>query len=132
MIIYLIILGLAGCFLIAFMISYKNCDPFSNLPAGFLTVSAICCAVTIILTVVIITEHSPRYQERKLREYQLRREAIVWQMDHKQYVGGDLHEYNTEVYERQNLHNNPWFSWFEGDYVMQLELIDTGEVSQMH
>lgn len=129
MIIYLIILGIAIASFIAFGISKKTCSWYSDLPLVF-KLSGTCLMITaVIMAIIISVEHSPRYREMKLRECQLRREAIVWQMDNNLYVGGVLDEYNAEIFRAQYEHNNPWTSWFYGDYVLELELISTGETS---
>ena len=132
MIIYLIILGVAVCAFIAWRICVKKCDWFSFLPDFLAAIGFVSAIFTVIFGITIGVIHSPRYQERKLREWQLKRESIVWQMNNDLYVGGILDEYNTYIYRRQYQHNNPWLSWFVGDFVEDLELIDTGEISQLH
>ena len=130
MIIYLIILGVAVCALIAWRICEKKCDWFSSLPDFLATIGFTFAIFAVFFGIGIGVIHSPRYQERKLHEWQLKREAIVWQMENDQYVGGTLDEYNTFVYHKQYQHNNPWTSWFVWDYITELELIDTGEASK--
>ncbi len=130
MIIFLIVLGIMVVSFIACAICSKKCDVFSDVPYIFGVIGTIFAVRVIIMAIVVGIVHSPRYQERRLRECQLRREAIVWQIEHDLYVGGILDEYNAEVYRAQYNHENPWTNWFYGDYYMELELIDTGEVSQ--
>ena len=132
MIIYLIILGIAIGAFIAWKICKKKCDWYSSLPDFFSTVGLTFSFLAIFFGIVIGVIHLPRYQERKLREWQLKREAIVWQMDNGMYVGGVLDKYNADVYYKKYQHNNPWVNWFVGDFVKDLELIDTGEISQLH
>lgn len=132
MIIFLIFLGIAIASFIAFVISKKTCEWYSDLPLVF-KLSGICFMIAVVIMAIIISvEHSPRYKEMKLRECQLRREAIIWQMDNNLYVGGVLDEYNAEIFRAQYEHNNPWTSWFYGDYVLELELISTRETSKRY
>lgn len=130
MIIFLIVLGIAVFSFVALKICEKKCSVLSSLPESLCALGGVAAVVVVFLAITIGIVHSPRYQERKLREWQLKRESIVWQMENGLYVGGILDEYNTSVYAKQYNHKNPWTSWFHGEYVMELELIDTGEVSQ--
>lgn len=128
MIIFLIVLGVAVFSFVAWKICEKKC--FSALPESLCVIGMIAAVWLIVLAITIGVVHSPRYQEKNLHEWQLKRESIIWQMENDLYVGGILDEYNTSVYSKQYQYKNPWTSWFHGEYVMELELIDTGEVSQ--
>lgn len=130
MIIFLIIFGIA----VFSFVAEKICKKRSDLEwSSFLcTLGLVASVWVVIMAITIGIVHSPRYQEKNLREWQLTRESIVWQMENDLYVGGALDDYNTSVYSKQYQYKNPWTSWFHGEYVMQLELIDTGEVSQTH
>lgn len=132
MIIFLIFLGIVIASFIAFVISKKTCDWYSDSPFVFRIIGTGFMIAVVIMAIIISVEHSPCYKEMKLREIQLRREAIVWQMDNNLYVGGVLDEYNAEIFRAQYGHNNPWTSWFYGDYVLELELIGTGETSKRY
>lgn len=133
MIIFLIILGIAVFSLIAWKICEKKRDVYSSFsPESLLVLGLVASVWVVIMAISIGIVHSPRYQEKNLREWQLKRESIVWQMRNDLYVGGALDDYNTGVYAKQYQYKNPWTSWFHGEYVMELELIDTGEVSQTH
>lgn len=130
MIIFLIVLGITVFSLVAWKICEKKCSVFSSLPESLCMLGTAASVCVVVLAIAIGIVNSPRYQERNLREWQLKRESIVWQMENGLYVGGILDEYNTTVYAKQYNYKNPWTSWFHGKYVMELELIDTGEVSQ--
>lgn len=130
MIIFLIVLGVTVFSFVAWKICEKKCSVFSLLTESLCVIGMVAACWLIALSITIGIVNSPRYQERRLREWQLKRESIVWQMENGLYVGGILDEYNTTVYAKQYNHKNPWTSWFHGNYVMELELIDTGEVSQ--
>lgn len=136
MIIFLIFLGIAiASFIasfIAFVISKKTCNWYSDSPFVFRVIGIGFMIAVVIMAIIISVEHSPRYKEMKLRECQLRREAIIWQMDNNLYVGGVLDEYNAKIFRAQYQHNNPWTSWFYGDYVLELELISTEETSKRY
>lgn len=132
MIIFLIILGIAVFSFVAWKICEKKCSGFSSLPESLGMLGSVASIFVVVLAIIIGVVHSPRYQEKNLREWQLKRESIVWQMENDLYVGGILDEYNTSVYAKQYQYKNPWTSWFHSEYVMELELIDTGEVSQTH
>ena len=120
MILYLIILGVTILLLVIGGIWWKK-DCWSCVPSILLTIGTVFGFITIILTVAIITAHArPQY---KIEKWNLKREAIVWQMENG-YMSGDLAEYNDDVFSAQKNLNNPWFSWFHGDWVMELELID--------
>lgn len=131
MIIFLIILGIAVFSLIAWKICEKK-RYYSSLPESLCVLGLVASVWVVVLAISIGIVHSPRYQEKNLREWQLKRESIVWQMGNDLYVGGALDDYNTSVYSKQYQYKNPWTSWFHGEYVMELELIDTGEVSQTY
>lgn len=63
-------------------------------------------------------------QDLKLKKWQAQRDAIVYQMENKQYLGDALGEFNSELVYKQWYHENPFFSWFEGDYIMKIEPIE--------
>ena len=132
MIIFLIVLGVAVFSLVAWKICEKKCSVFYSLHESLCVIGMVAAVLVVVLAIAIGIVNSPRYQEESLREWQLKREAIVWQMENDLYVGGILDEYNTTIYAKQYQHKNPWTSWFHGEYVMELELIDTGEVSRVH
>ncbi len=128
MIIFLIVLGIA----VFSFVAWKKCSASSLFSEPLCVLWLVASVWVVILAISIGIVHSPRYQEKNLHEWQLKRESIVWQMENDLYVGGILDEYNTSVYAKQYLYKNPWTSWFHGEYVMELELIDTGEFSQTH
>ena len=120
MILYLIFLGVSILLFVIGGIWWKK-DWHSDAPSILLTIGTVFGIITIILTVIIIGVHArPQY---KIEKWNLKREAIVWQMENG-YMSGDLAEYNEDVFSEQKNLNNPWFSWFHGDWVMELELID--------
>ena len=132
MIIFLIIAVLFVASLVTAIVIYKNPkrDYFDDKYSYFSVIALFSGVLTVILALIIGISHAPALGQRKLHQANLQKEAIEWQMKNDLYVGGELGDYNENVFRRQWLHENPWFSWFEGDWVMDLELIDTGEESQ--
>lgn len=125
MLIYLIILTVSVGLFIAWLIARKRLGWISTVPDWLLMLSALFGIVLLVLSLIIVGEHID--QDAKRRQFELRREAIIWQMENGQYLSGDLGDFNADVYKQKWLHENPWFSWFVGDYIMDIELIDTNK-----
>ena len=91
--------------------------------------SIILCVMTfialLIVSIILVCENSfPKTKKIQLEE---KRKAIVYEMDHGFYVGDSLGEFNAQLKRKQRLNENPWASWFIGDYIMEVEPIELGE-----
>ena len=94
-----------------------DCIKFSGILA------AIASGVVLLLMVgVIIGEHT--FVDHKVKELQAEREALVYQMDHQLFLGDALGEYNKKIIWMRNVNENPWTSWFQGDYIYEVNPIE--------
>ena len=91
--------------------------------------SIILCSMTfialLIVSIILVCENS--FPETKKIQLEEKRKAIVYEMDHGFYVGDSLGEFNAQLKRKQRLNENPWTSWFIGDYIMEVEPIELGE-----
>ena len=72
--------------------------------------------------VYIFTEHA--FYDTKLASLQAKREALVYQLENDMYLGDAIGEFNSNILEARGNHENPWTSWFYGDYYMEVEPIE--------
>lgn len=117
MIIFLIMIGIVVALLLVWLVK-----------KDVLILAAFWAALIIVVLVAIYTllaEYAT--SKTNLVHWQQKREALVYQMDHNLYLGDALGEFNSEVMRKRILHESPWTSWFEGDYIMQIEPIDVGK-----
>ena len=70
----------------------------------------------------IICEHT--FVDSKVEQLQAERAALVYQMDHQLYLGDALGQYNKKVIWMRNVNENPWTSWFQGDYIYKVDPIE--------
>jgi len=78
--------------------------------------------VLLIMVGIIIGEHT--FVDHKVAEIQAEREALVYQMDHQLFLGDALGEYNKKIIWMRNVNENPWTSWFQGDYIYEVDPIE--------
>lgn len=84
---------------------------------------AICSGVVLLCMICgIICEHT--FVDHKVAELQAERDALVYQMDHQLYLGDALGEYNKKIIWMRNMNENPWTSWFQGDYIYEVDPIE--------
>lgn len=62
--------------------------------------------------------------DKKVAALQAEREAIVYQMEQHQYLGGALGKFNANIISQQYARANPWTSWFHGDYIYEVDPIE--------
>jgi len=70
----------------------------------------------------IISEHT--FVDAKVDQLQAERAALVYQMDHQLYLGDALGDYNKKIISWRHIHENPWTSWFQGDYIYEVDPIE--------
>ena len=70
----------------------------------------------------IICEHT--FVDSKVEQLQAERNALVYQMNHQLYLGDALGEYNKKIIWMRNMNENPWTSWFQGDYIYEVDPIE--------
>lgn len=86
-------------------------------------ITAICSGVVLLFMVCfIIDEHT--FVDYEVAQLQAERDALVYQMDHQLYLGDALGEYNKKIIWMRNTHDNPWTSWFQGDYIYEVDPIE--------
>jgi len=61
--------------------------------------------------------------DARLLQLEVKRETLVYQMENGIYYGDALGEFNSDLIYDQKMNQNPWFSWFYGDYIMEVEPI---------
>ncbi len=88
----------------------------------FGTLASAICAIMVV--VCIIHNADALYVQKRVNELNAEREALIYQMENGFYLGDSLSEYNSKVQNAKLMHENPWTSWFIGDYIMDIELID--------
>ena len=83
------------------------------------------CASLIILVLMLISiidAHS--FKERRIASLRTEREAIVYQMEHGLYLGDCLGDFNNKILSNRYEYENPWTSWFQSDYVYEVDPIE--------
>ena len=80
---------------------------------------------TVIVVVGIVSCHVN--QDIKLEKLKQRKAALEYQMQEGQYLGDALGEFNSEIVSSQMYYQNPWTSWFKGEYVMKITPIELSE-----
>jgi hypothetical protein len=70
---------------------------------------------------VIICENA--FADRMLAKLQAEREALVYQMEHNLFLGDALGEFNKKIVSWKMTYESPWTSWFQGDYILQIDPI---------
>jgi hypothetical protein len=76
---------------------------------------------TIFCGLVILFSHIN--QDAELQQLKAEREALVYQLENGIYYGDALGEFNSDLIYNQKVNQNPWFNWFHGDYIMEVEPI---------
>lgn len=84
----------------------------------FLVLSSI---TLFIMLLIIGAEHA--FADRMLAKLQAEREAIVYQMEHNLFLGDALGEFNKKIVGWKMVYESPWTSWFQGDYILQIDPI---------
>ena len=78
--------------------------------------------VLLLMVGIIISEHT--FVDAKVDQLQAERDALVYQMDHQLYLGDALGDYNKKIISWRHVHENPWTSWFQGDYIYEVDPIE--------
>lgn len=77
--------------------------------------------ILIIMLLIILSEHT--FINQKIDALQAERDALVYQMDNKLYLGDALGDFNKKIISCRYTHDNPWTSWLQGDYVFKVDPI---------
>ena len=86
-------------------------------------VTAVISGIALLFMVCgIISEHT--FVDAKVDQLQAERAALVYQMDHQLYLGDALGDYNKKIISCRHVHENPWTSWFQGDYIYEVDPIE--------
>ena len=86
-------------------------------------VTAFFSGMTLLLMICfIISEHI--FVDSYVEQLQAERAALVYQMDHQLYLGDALGEFNKNIIYLRHMHENPWTSWFQGDYIYEVDPIE--------
>lgn len=70
--------------------------------------------------IILCTHINP---DARISQWEAKREALVYQIENGIYYGDALGEFNSELIYDQKANQNPWLSWFHGDYIMEVEPI---------
>lgn len=100
-----------------FIDSYDH-DAIYAVLIGIATVSGL---LLMIFVMVIICENA--FADRMLAKLQAEREALVYQMEHNLFLGDALGEFNKKIVGWKMIYESPWTSWFQGDYILQIDPI---------
>lgn len=84
--------------------------------------TAVCTGFALVIMAgIIISEHT--FVDQKIEALQAERDAIVYQMDNKLYLGDALGKFNSKIISWRHTYENPWTSWFQGDYIYEVDPI---------
>ena len=100
-----------------FVDEYKH--DFLQFVAGL--ISFVAFLILIIMLLIILSEHT--FINKKIDALQAERDALVYQMDNKLYLGDALGDFNKKIISWRYTYENPWTSWFQGDYVLKVDPI---------
>ena len=100
-----------------FIDSYDH-DTLYAVLIGIATVSGL---LLMIFVMVIICENA--FADRMLAKLQAEREALVYQIEHNLFLGDALGEFNKKIVSWKMVYESPWTSWFQGDYILQIDPI---------
>ena len=122
MIITLIIAGLAILGIALAIVATKLGWMREDLFITGICLSAFFGIVLFAIGTYVIKEHA--LYDTKLAMLQAKREALVYQLENDMYLGDAIGEFNSNILEGRGNHENPWTSWFYGDYYMEVEPIE--------
>lgn len=102
------------------------------LPSAIFTVIAIVFfLVSLICGIVCVCENTNTHAQ--IEKYEAKREVLVYQIENETYLNDnnigtyelfkDIYEFNQDVLSGKIGHENPWYSWFYGEYYEYIEPI---------
>ena len=102
---------------------YKFTDEYKHDFLNFVAcmIGFVAVLILIIMLLIILSEHT--FIDRKIDALQAERDALVYQMDNKLYLGDALGDFNKKIISWRYTYENPWTSWFQGDYVFKVDPI---------
>lgn len=110
------------CIFIAAVVILIFGDSYDNIWTAALLI-AICVGFALVcMGGFIISEHT--FVDQKIEALQAERDAIVYQMDNKLYLGDALGKFNSKIISWRHTYENPWTSWFQGDYIYEVDPIE--------
>lgn len=118
--ILLILAAAVGTF-IAVTLNKRDDDGVFGQAISFAIAVTLCISL-LVSTGFIIVEHVG--YDIKLAGLQAKRDALVYQVESGVYFGDAVGEFNSELIKDQMMHENPWTSWYVGDYVMGVDPIE--------
>lgn len=107
-----------ACFAVYKFVNEYEHD-FLHFVAGIIGFVAL--LILIIMLLIILSEHT--FINQKIDALQAERDALVYQMDNKLYLGDALGDFNKKIISWRYTYENPWTSWFQGDYVFKVDPI---------
>ena len=122
MIITLIVTGLVILGIVLAIVATKLGWKGEDLFVAGICLSALFIIILFAIGTCIIKEHA--LYDTKLAMLQAKREALVYQLENDMYLGDAIGEFNSNILEARGNHENPWTSWFYGDYYMEVEPIE--------
>lgn len=89
--------------------------------AALIVIAVVSGLLLLIFVMVIISENA--FANIMLAKLQAERDALVYQMEHNLFLGDALGEFNKKIVGWKMIYENPWTSWFQGDYILQIDPI---------
>lgn len=101
---------------------FVNYYRYDDIKCAGIVTSVFSGIILFLMICFIIGEHM--FVDHKVAELQAERAALVYQMDHQLYLGDALGEFNKNIIYLRHVHENPWTSWFQGDYIYEVDPIE--------
>lgn len=114
---------LVAFIMIACLAIYTFVDKWDHDCLNFIAglIGFIAAIILFVMLLVILSEHT--FIDQKIDALQAERDALVYQMDNKLYLGDALGDFNKKIISWRYTYENPWTSWFQGDYVFKVDPI---------
>lgn len=94
---------------------------YEGLCTALIVIAVISGFILMVFIGVIICENA--FADRMLAKLQAERDALVYQMEHNLFLGDALGEFNKKIVAWKMTYESPWTSWFQGDYILQIDPI---------
>lgn len=132
--IFFIVVTIVSCIIaiICYNIYEKNYnDLFDVLSAILIVLTIVFFITSIVCGCICISENVNT--DAKIARYEAEREALVYQIENETYLNDnnmgtyelfkDVSKFNKDVLSGKIGHENPWYSWFYGEYYKYIEPI---------
>lgn len=93
----------------------------------FLALIVLIASILLLISCSIFIFDEHVFADSHKAQLQAERDALIYQINNKLYVGNAIGEFNAKVISAKHIKLNPWTNWFMGDYILDIELIDVEE-----